>query len=65
MDPWVVSPNKVREGLVENELVEINPQDQWRIVYMGSLLSQIQEARYQVLDETVDYLQSLVDSLAI
>ena len=64
-DPWEASPQQIREGLIESEQVEIQPQDHWRMSYMLSLLKQYQEARYMVLDKEMETLQGLIDSLAI
>ena len=64
-DPWEASPYKLKEGLAKNELVEIAPQDQWRLEYLRSLLSQMQDARYMVLEQKMLELQGLIDSLAV
>ena len=65
VDPWEASPHKLREGLIDAELVAVERQDEWRIEYLLSLLKQYQDARHLVLDEKMKYFQNLIDSLAI
>ena len=56
VDPWEASPHKLREGLIDAELVAVERQDEWM---------QNQDARHLVLDEKMKYLQNLIDGLAI
>ena len=63
--PWEASPHKLREGLIDAELVAVERQDEWRIEYLLSLLKQYQDAHHLVLDEKMKYFQNLIDSLAI
>ena len=65
VDPWEASPHKLREGLIDAELVAVERQDEWRIEYLLSLLKQYQDAHHLVLDEKMKYLQNLIDGLAI
>ena len=64
-DPWTVSPFKLKEGLNKKQVVDILPQDVWRLNYLRSLLRQLQEARHLVLEERMVFIQSLIDSLAL
>ena len=65
LDPWQASPFMVKAALSEKEQVEIPSRDKWRIEYLCSLLSQIQEAKYQTNEETKSNLQTLVNSLVL
>ena len=64
-DPWTVGPNKLKEALQKKEAVVTPPQDAWKIGYTRSLLRQLQEAKYNVQDDRVKYIQGLVDSLVL
>ena len=45
-DPWVASPARVKESLMERELVEVLERDTWRCSYLRKLLEQRQFAHY-------------------
>ena len=46
-------------------MVDVLPQDKWRINYLRTLLGRVQEAKYMAkLDEQKE-LQELIDSLVI
>ena len=62
-DPWTVGLCKLRETLASNEVVDIPHQEVWKVEYLGSLLRQMQEAKYLVQGDRVTYIQGLVDSL--
>ena len=64
-DPWLVSPQRLKEGLFKNEQVEIAPQDKWRSGYLRSLLRQHQDAKYLMLEDKMVETQDLIDSLAV
>ena len=63
-DPWVSSHQSVKDGLIRSEAVEINPIDQWRVRYLRSLLCQYQEARAVCHEQQMEYISSLINSLA-
>ena len=51
--------------LMEKEMVEVPPQDQWRVRYLASLLDKRQVADYMGLEERGEYLTELIDSLCV
>ena len=65
LNPWEVSSAKAKAALRTRELVEVLPQDRWRIGYLFSLLRQLQESVHQAMEEKTDQLQKLFDSLVI
>ena len=65
LNPWEVSSAKAKAALRTRELVEVLPQDMWRIGYLVSLLRQLQESVHQAMEEKTDQLQKLIDSLVI
>ena len=65
LDPWQASPASMKDALHTNELVEILPQDRWRVAYLHSLLRQHQEALTMTLEFTVTQTQNLIESLVI
>ena len=65
LDPWVTGTGKLKEAIHEHLTVEIPPQDSWKIAYLKSLLTQLQEAKHHVQDDQVKYLQGLIDSLVL
>ena len=65
LDPLVCTSVKLKEELMEKELVEVPPQDIWRVSYLASLLEQRQVAKYLSLEDKEMDLTGLVDSLCI
>ena len=65
LDPWQASSASMKDALQTNELVEILPQDRWRVAYLHSLLRQHQEALTMTLEFTVTQIQNLIESLVI
>ena len=65
MDPWMAGPSKLKEALHRNQVVDIPPQDVWKMEYLRSLLRQLQEAKHIVQKDRVTYLQGLIDSLVL
>ena len=65
LDPWQDSSAKVKVALYTREMVEVEPQAMWRSAYLCSLLRQRQEASYNALDDSVEQLQALIDSLVV
>ena len=45
---WTVGQYKLKQELHIYQLVDINTRDQWRVVYLSSLLRQLQEAKQHV-----------------
>ena len=62
-DPWTVGLGRLRERLVSNEVADIPHQEAWKVEYLGSLLRQMQEAKYLAQVDRMTYIQGLVDSL--
>ena len=62
-DPWVASPTRVKESLMERELVEVPERDTWRCSYLRKLLEQRQFAHYNGDTDREIHLSQLIDSL--
>jgi hypothetical protein len=65
VDPWTAGPGKHREAIEKNQLVNIPPQDAWKLSYIGSLLMQLQQAKHLAQEDRDKYTQDLIDSLVI
>ena len=63
LSPWTTSKRRLRDALVAGELVDVPPQDRWRLPYLNSLLSQRREAINLALEEEENRLSNLIDSL--
>ena len=63
VDPWTAGPGKLKEELEKNQLVDIPPQDAWKLSYLRSLLMQLQQAKHLAQEDRVKYTQDLIDSL--
>ena len=48
-----------------NLSVDIPPLDFWKLIYLRSLLMQLQEAKHSVQEDRMKYLQGLIDSLVL
>ena len=62
LDPWNCMGGQVRKVLDE-KLVELPVQDEWRLPYLGRLLEQRGQKYYLV--EDTDELTELIDSLCV
>ena len=62
---WTSGPGKIKEGIEKNQLVDIPPQDAWRMTYLRSLLMQLQQAKHLAQEDRVKNIQDLIDSLVI
>ena len=60
---WTVGQYKLKQELHSNQLVDVNTRDQWRVVYLSSLLGQLHEARLLVQEDMISKLQDLINSL--
>ena len=65
LNPWTDSTAKLRDALTASEVVDVPPQDRWRLSYLGSLLSQRRSAYNLALDTEVERLSELIDSLVL
>ena len=63
LNPWTAVKSKLRAALVAGEVVEVPPQDRWRLKYLSSLLSQRREVRNLALEEEENKLTRLIESL--
>ena len=63
LNPWEVQYGRLRAALHAEETVAVPDQDRWRIQYLASLLRQRGEAYYNVLENEVEALTDLVNSL--
>ena len=62
-DVWTVSAGRLKQELHTNQMVDIPPQDKWKMRYMCSLLNQMEEAKHLVQEDKLKELQDLLDSL--
>ena len=65
LDPWQTPNAKMKAALHTRELVEVPPQDTWRIEYLCSLLRKHQDAVSMAMEELAKQIQDLIDSLVI
>ena len=65
LDPWTAGSWKLKEALHKQQLVDIPNQDVWKVKYLKSLLGQLQESKQLVLEERIDHIQDLIDSLVL
>ena len=63
IDPWIVGPEKLKQALQNCQLVDIPAQDEWIVAYLGTLLRQLDDAKYHVQEDRVKRIQELIDSL--
>ena len=63
LSPWTASQGGLRAALVADEVVDVPPQDLWRLKYLCTLLSQRREANNMALEEEESRLTKLIDSL--
>ena len=65
LNPWSTSTSKLREAIACSELVEVSPQDVWRLPYLCSLLSQRGEAHAHAMEAEEKAFTDLINSLVI
>ena len=65
LDAWTALPRELKQAIQEKQLVDIPPQDAWKIEYLKSLLSQLQVAKQLVQEDRIKYIQGLIDSLVL
>ena len=65
LNPWSNSVTTIRQALVSEERVEVQQQDEWRIPYLCSLLTQRRQAHSQGMEDREMYLTELIESLVI
>ena len=63
LNPRTAVNSKLRAALVAGEVVEVPPQDRWRLKYLSSLLSQRREVHNLALEEEENKLTRLIESL--
>ena len=63
MDPVKSSWLTLKAVIVSREQVVVPPQDQWRMIYLWTLLGKVQEAKSLARVEEQKELQTLIDSL--
>ena len=63
LDAWTAWPRELKQAIQEKQLVDIPPQEAWKIEYLKSLLSQLQVAKQLVQEDRIKYIQGLIDSL--
>ena len=44
-DPWSVGPEILKAALHKNQIVDVPPQERWRVGYLKSLLRMLVEAK--------------------
>ena len=65
LDPLDSSFCKVKTAISSREQVDVQPQDQWRIRYLWTLLGRLQEAKSMAMMDEQKELQTLIDSLVL
>ena len=65
LNPWEFCSARIKMELVKKEMVEVPPQDLWRVRYLASLMEKRQVADYMGLEESGEYLTELIDSLCV
>ena len=62
-DLWTSGPVYMKQALHDKQTVEIPSQEEWKVQYLSSLLSQLAEAKSLVQKDRINRLQELLDSL--
>ena len=62
-DLWTVSPVTLKQELHSASLVVVPTQEEWKLKYLGTLITQLVEAKVHVQEERMQVLQDLIDSL--
>ena len=65
LDPLNSSSCKIKTAIASRELVDVQPQDQWRTKYLWTLLGRVQEAKSMAMLDEQKELQALIDSLVM
>ena len=65
LDPLLCSSSKLKSAIASRELVDVLPEDKWRIRYLWTLLGKVQEAKGLAMEDVQKELQVLIDSLVI
>ena len=63
LDPWVAGSRQLKTAIHDNLTVNTPPLEEWKVRYLMSLLNQLQEAKHDVQDNRMNYIQDLIDSL--
>ena len=63
INPWTDASSQLKDTLTENLLIEVPPQDQWRLNYLRKLITQRQEARSLGRDDDAERIDRLIQSL--
>ena len=65
LSPWTVSSTRLKQVLMEKEQCQVPIEDQWRLPYLESLISQRRAAQDLALDDLGNYITELINSLVI
>ena len=65
LNPWEYSSARVKKELIERGTVEVPVQEHWRVSYLAKLLERRQVADYSGLEEEVEHLTELIESLCV
>ena len=65
LNPWIFDSSRLKEELLEEELVIVADQDLWRIKYLGKLLEERQRLNYLGEEDKVEQMSDMIDSLCI
>ena len=65
MNPWSASLSAIGDALVQNETVEVPPEDKWRLQYFCTLQNMKFQAYYEARNEDVAILGAYIESLVI
>ena len=56
---------QVKAAIARREMVEVKPENKWRISYLWNLLGRLSEAKHMARLEEQKELQELIDSLSL
>ena len=65
LNPWISPLTVLGNALIASEVVEVPPEDSWRLPYLASLLHQRRAAHLLALDLEVERISELINSLVI
>ena len=65
LDPRAYGSVRLKEALINAELVEVPQVDSWRVRYLSKLLEQRQRLHYSGNKHEEEILSTLIDSLCI
>ena len=65
LDPWAYGSARIKQELINRDIVSVPQQDQWRVSYLAKLLEERQVLHYGGDMEGEEQVSGLIDSLCI